>query len=84
MQVLHFSICPLIEKELGSYQVKVHNIIEKISIENNYSQSKVTRILVEEALMSRGVLGNSFKNNSNIGKENISLKIRLRIFLNNL
>ena len=59
---------------------EVHNIIEKISIENNYSQSKVTRILVEEALMSRGVLGNSFKNNSNIGKENISLKNQTKNF----
>ena len=33
---------------------KVHEIIEKICLENNISQSKVTGILVEEALRSRG------------------------------
>ena len=37
---------------------EVHNIIDKICIENKYSQSKVTGILVEEALKSRGVLKN--------------------------
>ena len=35
---------------------EVHDIIDKICIENKYSQSKVTGILVEEALKSRGVL----------------------------
>ena len=43
---------------------KVHIIIEKISTDNNYSQSKVTGILVEEALRSRGFFNNSFSNNS--------------------
>ena len=42
----------------------VHIIIEKISTDNNYSQSKVTGILVEEALKSRGYLNNSFPCNS--------------------
>ena len=41
----------------------VHIIIEKISTDNNYSQSKVTGILVEEALKSRGYLNNSFSSN---------------------
>ena len=43
---------------------EVHIIIEKISTDNNYSQSKVTGILVEEALRSRGLLSNSFSNKS--------------------
>ncbi len=37
---------------------EVHEIIEKLCIANQFSQSKVTGILVEEALRSRGVLGN--------------------------
>ncbi len=39
---------------------EVHEIIEKLCIANEYSQSKVTGLLVEEALMSRGVLNKSF------------------------
>ena len=34
----------------------VHEIIEKLCIANEFSQSKVTGLLVEEALRSRGVL----------------------------
>ena len=37
---------------------EVHEIIEKICINNNFSQSKVTGILVEEALKNRGVIKN--------------------------
>ena len=43
---------------------EVHIIIEKISKDHNYSQSKVTGILVEEALRYRGFLNISFTNNS--------------------
>ena len=39
---------------------EVHDIIDKICIANKYSQSKVTGILVEEALRSRGLLKNLF------------------------
>ena len=39
---------------------EIHEIIEKICISNNFSQSKVTGILVEEALMNRGIIKNSF------------------------
>ena len=39
---------------------EVHEIIEKLCIANQFSQSKVTGILVEEALRSRGVLNDSF------------------------
>ena len=40
---------------------EVQNIIDEICIHNKLSQSKVTGILVEEALSSRGVLNTSFK-----------------------
>ncbi len=39
---------------------EVHEIIEKLCITNEFSQSKVTGLLVEEALRSRGVLNKSF------------------------
>ena len=49
---------------------EVHNIIDKLCRDNEFSQSKVTGLLVEEALRSRGVLNNSFnkknKNDSNL------------------
>ena len=40
---------------------EVHNIIDKICNHNKLSQSKVTGILVEEALSSRGLLNTSIK-----------------------
>ena len=46
---------------------EVHEVIEKICIDNKISQSKVTGILVEEALRSRGVLNNRLES-SIIGK----------------
>ena len=39
---------------------EVHEIIEKLCKTSDYSQSKVTGLLVEEALRSRGVLEESF------------------------
>ena len=39
---------------------EVHGIIEKLCEANEFSQSKVTGLLVEEALRSRGVLNESF------------------------
>ena len=40
---------------------EVHNIIDKICNHNQLSQSKVTGILVEEALCTRGVLNSPTK-----------------------
>ena len=40
---------------------EVQVIIDKLCKDNEYSQSKVTGLLVEEALRSRGVLSDSFK-----------------------
>ena len=42
---------------------EVHQIIEKLCIANDFSQSKVTGLLVEEALRFRGVLSDSFGQN---------------------
>ena len=39
---------------------EVHEIIDKLCRDNEFSQSKVTGLLVEEALRSRGVLSDSF------------------------
>ena len=39
---------------------EVHDIIDKLCRANEFSQSKVTGLLVEEALRSRGVLSDSF------------------------
>ena len=48
---------------------EVHEIIEKLCTANEFSQSKVTGLLVEEALRSRGVLNESFVAHSNIKDE---------------
>ena len=42
---------------------EVHEIIEKLCTANEFSQSKVTGLLVEEALRSRGVLKKSIVQN---------------------
>ena len=39
---------------------EVHDVIDKISKANKYSQSKVTGLLVEEALRYRGLVKSSF------------------------
>ena len=44
---------------------EVHEIIEKLCTANEFSQSKVTGLLVEEALRSRGVLNDSYDHNKN-------------------
>ena len=43
---------------------EVHEIIEKLCTANEFSQSKVTGLLVEEALRSRGMLNESFSRSS--------------------
>ena len=43
---------------------EVHEIIYKLCKANEFSQSKVTGLLVEEALRSRGVLSDVFQENS--------------------
>ena len=53
---------PTLRKRIGFLpKAEVQIIIEKICIHNKLSQSKVTGILVEEALKSRGVLNTYIK-----------------------
>ena len=49
---------------------EVHEIIEKLCTTNEFSQSKVTGLLVEEALRSRGILNESFGQNK-VNKEDL-------------
>ena len=56
-----FLIMPSPRKRIGFLpSEEVHEIIEKLCTANEYSQSKVTGLLVEEALRSRGALNQSF------------------------
>ena len=66
----NFFIMPSPRKRIGFLpSEEVHEIIEKLCTANKFSQSKVTGLLVEEALSSRGVLNKSFfqstENNEN-------------------
>ena len=62
----NFYIMPSPRKRIGFLpSEEVHEIIEKLCITNEFSQSKVTGLLVEEALRSRGVLNDSITQNSN-------------------
>ena len=61
-----FLIMPSPRKRIGFLpSEEVHEIIEKLCTANEFSQSKVTGLLVEEALRSRGVLNESYGQNHN-------------------
>jgi len=61
----NFLIMPSSRKRIGFLpSEEVHAIIEKLCTANEFSQSKVTGLLVEEALRSRGVLNESFGSNT--------------------
>ena len=61
-----FLIMPSPRKRIGFLpSEEVHEIIEKLCTANEFSQSKVTGLLVEEALRSRGVLNETFGQNRN-------------------
>ena len=62
----NFLIMPSPRKRIGFLpSEEVHEIIEKLCTVNEFSQSKVTGLLVEEALRSRGVLNQSYGQNQN-------------------
>ena len=62
----NFLIMPSPRKRIGFLpSEEVHEIIEKLCTANEFSQSKVTGLLVEEALRSRGVLNESNGQNQN-------------------
>ena len=59
---------------------EVHEIIEKLCKANEFSQSKITGLLVEEALRSRGVLNEPFVKNKINEKDFINFSIDREIF----
>ena len=62
---------------------EIHIIIEKLCIANEFSQSKVTGLLVEEALRSRGVLNKSYGQNKNDKEDFINFSIDHETFSEN-
>ena len=62
---------------------EVHEIIEKLCTANEISQSKVTGLLVEEALRSRGVLNESYGQNHNKKEDFINFSFDHETFPDN-
>ena len=62
---------------------EVHEIIEKLCTANEFSQSKVTGLLVEEALRSRGVLNKSYVHKQNEKKDFINFSFDHETFSEN-
>ena len=62
---------------------EVHEIIEKLCKANEFSQSKVTGLLVEEALRSRGVLNETFGQNRNDKDDFINISFDHETFSEN-
>ena len=79
-----FLIMPSQRKRIGFLpSEEVHEIIEKLCIANEFSQSKITGLLVEEALRSRGVLNESFGQNSIIKRDFINFSFDQETFSEN-
>ena len=62
---------------------EVHEIIEKLCKTNEFSQSKVTGLLVEEALRSRGVLNKNFVANKDVKEDFINFSFKQETFSKN-
>ena len=62
---------------------EVHEIIEKLCTANEFSQSKVTGLLVEEALRSRGVLNESYSQNQYNNRDFINFSFDHETFSKN-
>ena len=62
---------------------EVHEIIEKLCTANEFSQSKVTGLLVEEALRNRGVLNQFLGKNNNDKKGLINFSFDQQTFFEN-
>ena len=62
---------------------EVHEIIEKLCTANEFSQSKVTGLLVEEALRSRGVLNESYGQNQDNKRDFINFSLDHETFPEN-
>ncbi len=79
-----FFIMPSQRKRIGFLpSEEVHEIIEKLCTANEFSQSKVTGLLVEEALRSRGVLNESFASNLSEKEDFINLSFEQETFSKN-
>ena len=79
-----FLIMPSPRKRIGFLpSEEVHEIIEKLCTANEFSQSKVTGLLVEEALRSRGVLNESYGQNKNNNKDFINFSFDHETFSEN-
>ena len=79
-----FLIMPSPRKRIGFLpSEEVHEIIEKLCTANEFSQSKVTGLLVEEALRSRGVLNESYGQNQNDQKDFINFSFDHETFSEN-
>ena len=80
----YFLIMPSPRKRIGFLpSEKVHEIIEKLCTAYEFSQSKVTGLLVEEALRSRGVLNESFGQNIIIKRDFINFSFDQETFSEN-
>ncbi len=81
---LIFLIMPSPRKRIGFLpSEEVHEIIEKLCTTNEFSQSKVTGLLVEEALRSRGVLNESYGQNQNNKGDFINFNFNKETFSEN-
>ena len=75
---------PSPRKRIGFLPSKeVHEIIEKLCKSNELSQSKVTGLLVEEALRSRGVLNESYDQNQNNKGDLLNFSVDYETFSEN-
>ena len=80
----NFLIMPSPRKRIGFLpSEEVHEIIEKLCTANEFSQSKVTGLLVEEALRSRGVLNKSYGQNQNNKEDFINFSFDHETFSEN-
>ena len=79
-----YLIMPSPRKRIGFLpSEEVHEIIEKLCTANEFSQSKVTGLLVEEALRSRGVLNESYSQNQNEKRDYINFSFDHKEFSEN-
>ena len=80
----NFFIMPSPRKRIGFLpSEEVHEIIEKLCTANEFSQSKVTGLLVEEALRSRGMLNEFYGQNHNNNVDFINFSIDHKTFSEN-
>ena len=80
----NFLIMPSPRKRIGFLpSEEVHEIIEKLCTANEFSQSKVTGLLVEEALRSRGMLNESYLQNHKNNRDFINFSFDHETFSEN-